>query len=255
MSPHHPTIRWRGTDLYCSRWFSNGLGPDCGKLMDLDRSGALNILAGSPTTQMPWWTCCRFFRKPPAIHDLRAVRQPIWRAMPARLRCLRLGVARNRRSDGTFGALGLDIILQIVNCNSVSHDPSGISKAWRKDRSAACQSVSVYPCARQGAALFTAPSAKNDVCPRFRGHRSRHPLGWLGNSWPTTAVEILGLGCSPIRSSAAGLWSHAGVSAGLCGRGLALGGSARSSGAALGWFRLFARLNARGDVLSRPFLV
>src|SRR5215472_10467860 len=169
--------------------------------MGLDRRSALNILAGNPTTQMPCGLAAGFLenRLPfTTFGDRRSARQPIWRAMPARLRRLRLGVARNRRSDGTFGALGLDIILQIVNCNSVSHDPSGISKAWRKDRSAACQSVSVYPCARQGAALFTAPSAKNDVCPRFRGHRSRHPLGWLGNSWPTTAVEILGLGCSPI---------------------------------------------------------
>src|SRR5215475_543610 len=126
MSPYHPT-RWRGTDLR-SRWFGNGLGLDCGKLMDLDRSGALNVLAGNPTTQMPRGLAAGFLenRLPfTTFGDRRSARQPIWRAMPARLRCLRLGVARNSRSDGTFGALGLDIVLQIVNCNSVFHDPSG----------------------------------------------------------------------------------------------------------------------------------
>src|SRR5215471_5162186 len=133
--PYRPTMRWRGTDLFCSRWFGNGLGLDCGKLMGLDRRSALNILAGNPTTQMPCGLAASFLenRLPfTTFGDRRSARQPIWRAMPARLRRLRLGVARTRRSDGTFGALGLDIVLQIVNCNSVFHDPSGISKAWRK---------------------------------------------------------------------------------------------------------------------------
>src|SRR5215472_17426182 len=80
--------------------------------------------------------------------DRRAAHQPIWRAMPVPLGCLHLDVERNRRSNGTFNALGLDLIVQIVNCNSVFHDPSGTSRAWRKDRSAACQSASVYPFAQ-----------------------------------------------------------------------------------------------------------
>src|SRR6516165_10276418 len=63
MSPYHPTMRWRGTDL-CSRWFGNGLGLDCGKLMDLDRSGALNVLAGNPTTQMPRGLAVGFLENP-----------------------------------------------------------------------------------------------------------------------------------------------------------------------------------------------
>ena len=120
-------MRWRETDLYCSRWFGNGLGLDRGKLMDLDRSGALNILAGNSTTQMPYRLAAGFLenRLPfTTFGDRRAARQPIWRAMSARLGRLRLGVERNCRSDGTFGALGLDLILQIVNCDSVFHDPS-----------------------------------------------------------------------------------------------------------------------------------
>jgi hypothetical protein len=35
------------------RWFGNGLGVERGKLMDLDRSGALNVVGGNPTTQRP----------------------------------------------------------------------------------------------------------------------------------------------------------------------------------------------------------
>ena len=121
-------MRWRGTDLFFSRWFGNDLGLDCRKLMDLDRSGALNILAGNPTTQMPCGLAAGFLENClpfTTFGDRRAARQPIWRAMSARLGCLRLGVERNCRSDGTFGALGLDLILQIVNCDSVFHDPSG----------------------------------------------------------------------------------------------------------------------------------
>ena len=106
-------MAWRGTDLYCSpkpglRWFGNGLGLECGKLMDLDRSGALNVLAGNPTTQMPRGLAAEFLqnRLPfTTFGDRPAARQPIWRAMPARLGRLCLGVAPNRRSDGTFGAL------------------------------------------------------------------------------------------------------------------------------------------------------
>jgi len=108
MSACHPTMMWRETDLYCSRWFGNGLGLDSGKLMDLDRSGALEILAGNPTIQMPCGLAAGFLENClpfTTFGDRRAARQPIWRAMPARLRCLRLGVARNRRSDGTFDAL------------------------------------------------------------------------------------------------------------------------------------------------------
>ena len=121
----------RVPDLYCLppglRWFGNGLS-ECGKLMDLDRSGALNVLAGNPTTHMPRGLAAGFLenRLPfTTFGDRRAARQPIWRAMSARLGCLRLGVARNCRSDGTFGALGLDLILQIVNCDLLFHDPSG----------------------------------------------------------------------------------------------------------------------------------
>src|SRR5215471_7343936 len=71
MSACHPTMRWRETDLYCSRWFGNGLGTDSGELMDLDRGGALEILAGNPTIQMPCGLAARFSSKLPAIHDLR----------------------------------------------------------------------------------------------------------------------------------------------------------------------------------------
>jgi hypothetical protein len=44
-----PDYEVEGTDL-CSRWFGNGVGLECRKLIDLDRSGALNVLAGDPTT-------------------------------------------------------------------------------------------------------------------------------------------------------------------------------------------------------------
>src|SRR5215469_4278953 len=114
MSPYHPTMRWRGTDLYCSRWFGNGLRLEYGKLMDLDRSSALNVLAGNPTTQMPRGLAASFLenRLPfTTFGDRRAARQPIWRAMPVPLGCLHHGVARNRRADGTFTALGLDLIV------------------------------------------------------------------------------------------------------------------------------------------------
>jgi hypothetical protein len=52
--PHGAAVRF----VYCSpkpasRRFGNGRGLECGKLLDLDGSGALNIVAGNPTTQMP----------------------------------------------------------------------------------------------------------------------------------------------------------------------------------------------------------
>ena len=70
-------------------------GLDYGKLMGLDRSGALNILAGNPTTQMHCGLAAGFLenRVPfTTFGDRRSAREPIRRAMPARLRCLRLGV-------------------------------------------------------------------------------------------------------------------------------------------------------------------
>ena len=53
-SPHGAAVQF----VYCSpkpasRRFGNGRGLECGKLLDLDRSGALNVVAGNPTTQMP----------------------------------------------------------------------------------------------------------------------------------------------------------------------------------------------------------
>jgi hypothetical protein len=65
MPPYYPTMRWRGADLYCSPKaasgsFGNGLGLECGKLMDLDRNGALNVVARNPTTQMPRGPSCGF---------------------------------------------------------------------------------------------------------------------------------------------------------------------------------------------------
>ena len=80
--PYRPTMRWRGADLFCSRWFGNGLGLDRGKLMGLDRSGALNILAGNPTTQMPCGLAAGFLenRLPFTTFGDRSASQPIWRA-------------------------------------------------------------------------------------------------------------------------------------------------------------------------------
>jgi hypothetical protein len=116
-----------GRFVYCSpklasRWFGKGRRLERGELMDLDRSGALNVVAGNPTTRMPHGFAAGFLqnRLPfTTFGNRRVARQPIWRAMPARLGCLRLGVARNRRLDGTFSALGLDLIVQILNCNPV----------------------------------------------------------------------------------------------------------------------------------------